>query len=402
MMEPIVLLGATGSIGRQTLDLLRYSLNYDLVGVSFFSRFEKREPFLLYFPKLKYIGIVDEEKAKEFQKVHPSYKVFSGKNASVEVIKASKNACVFNAIRGNEGLIPSLTSLRLNRDLMLCNKESLVIGSSLIHKERMTSSSHLYPVDSEHVALNKLLNEIKRRKIKENQIRTLWITASGGALRDYPLSDRKKATPERVLKHPTWNRGSKITVDCTTRVNKAFEIREAKALFPRPDFVQYKAVICKESLVHALITFQNEEGKEETIYEYSPVDRKVAIAFALSKGTLLRHENSQEDTENVKKLHFHKIDSLRYPCFSLALERNRLHGNSGRIFRNAVDSLAIQEFLSHKLAYLDIQECLSYTLSHFPQTKELNEENLDSILQQADSFAKEVIDKQKGKTCHSF
>ena len=238
MMEPIVLLGATGSIGRQTLDLLRYSLNYDLVGVSFFSKFEKREPFLLYFPKLKYIGIVDEEKAKEFQKVHPSYKVFSGKNASVEVIKASKNACVFNAIRGNEGLIPSLTSLRLNRDLMLCNKESLVIGSSLIHKERMTSSSRLYPVDSEHVALNKLLNELKRRKIKDNQIRTLWITASGGALRDYPLSDRKKATPERVLKHPTWNRGSKITVDCTTRVNKAFEIREAKALFSRPDFVQ--------------------------------------------------------------------------------------------------------------------------------------------------------------------
>ena len=277
-----------------------------------------------------------------------------------------------------------------------------MIGSSLIHKERMTSSSHLYPVDSEHVALNKLLNELKRRKIKDNQIRTLWITASGGALRDYPLLDRKKATPERVLKHPTWNRGSKITVDCTTRVNKAFEIREAKALFSRPDFVQYKAVICKESLVHALITFLNEEGKEETIYEYSPVDRKVAIAFALSKGTLLRHENSQEDKENVKKLHFHKIDSLRYPCFSLALERNRLHGNSGRIFRNAVDSLAIQEFLSHKLAYLDIQECLSYTLSHFPKTKELNEENLDSILQQADSFAKEVIDKQKGKTCHSF
>ena len=402
MKEPIVLLGATGSIGRQTLDLLRYSLNYDLVGVSLFSRFEKREPFLLYFPKLKYVGIVDEEKAKEFQRLHPSYKVYSGKDASIEVITASGNSSIFNAIRGNDGLIPSLVSLRLNHDLMLCNKESLVIGSSLIHKERRTSSSHLYPVDSEHVALNKLLNELKSRNLKDNQIKTLWITASGGALRDHPISERKEATPERVLKHPTWARGSKITVDCTTMVNKAFEIREAKALFPMPDSVQYKAVICKESLVHALVTFLNEEGKEETIYEYSPVDRKVAIAFALSKGTLSRHENTLEDEENVKKLHFRKLDALRYPCFSLALERNRLYGNTGRIFRNAVDSLAIQEFLSHKLAYLDIQECLSYTLNHFPKTKELTEENLDSILLQADSFAQEVIDKQKGKTCHSF
>ncbi len=400
MREPIVLLGATGSIGSQTLDLLRYSLTYDLVGVSFFSHYEKRETSLLYFPDLKYVGIADEGKAKEFASLHPSYIVFSGKEASLNVIKAASNASVFNAIRGNDGLIPSLYSLRLNRDLRLCNKESLVIGSSLIEKERKSSSSRLYPVDSEHVALNKLLDELKKRGIPSSQIKNLCITASGGALRDYPLEKLGLATPEMVLKHPTWSRGNKITVDCTTRVNKAFEIREAKALFPRPEGVSYSAIVCKESLVHALVTFINEKGEEETIYEYSPVDRKVSISYALSKGTLPRHKNSQEDRERVRQLHFLKLDPDRYPCFSLALERNRRYGNRGRIYFNAVDSLAISSFLNKELTYLDIEKCLAYTLNHFSAQGELEERNLEKVLARASSFAEEVIQKQRGSICH--
>lgn len=402
MRENIVVLGATGTIGSLTLSLLRYSFDYSLVGISFSSHYEKREESLLYFPELKYVGIVDEKAAAAFSSLHPSYVVFSGKDSSLKVIEACKGATVFNSIMGNDGLLPSLKAIDLNHDLLLANKESLVIGSSLRKKAREHSSSRLFPVDSEHVALAKLLEEVKERGIGKEAILSLRITASGGALRDLPLSARKDATPERVLRHPTWQRGSKITVDSATMVNKAFEIREAKALFPRPGKVSYHAVVCKESLVHALVSFVGQGGKKETIFEYSPCDRRVSIAYALSKGTLPRHRNSQEDREKVKKLHFLPLDPLRYPCFPLALKRNSLYGNEGRIFFNAVDSLAISSFLKKERGYLDIGKCLSYTLNHFPCVEALTKENLPLLLSKADAFAKEVIEKEKNNTCQNF
>lgn len=394
MREPIVVLGATGSIGTQTLDILCFSFDYELVGVSFHSRYERLEPYLLYFDGLKYVAITDEKKAKEFHQRHPGYIVFSGEEANLELLKACKEATVFNALMGNCGLRPTLLALRQDQDLLLCNKESIVIGSELIEEERKHSFSHLFPVDSEHVALAKILAHLKEEGIKRSEIQKLTVTASGGSLRDYPKDKLKDVTPKEVLHHPTWSMGSKITVDSATLVNKGFEVIEAAFLFDFP-LSQVGAIICRESLVHALVTYQK-DGKDITEYEYSPCSMKVAIAYALSKGKLSIHRLSEEDEEQVKKLHFQEIDHAFYPCFDLTVKMFKEHGNYGMIYYNAVDTLAIASFLSGEISFVTIKEALEEVYTFLPKPQHsFNEENLSIIIKEANDYASALIEKLK-------
>ena len=230
MRKPIIVLGATGSIGTQCLDILQFSLEYELIGVSLNSRFENLEPYLFYFDSLKYVAISDKEAAEKFKKLHPSYVVFTGEDSSLALMKECNKADVFNALIGNCGLRPTLLAMRQNQDIMLSNKESLVIGSSLIKEEAKTSKSHLYPVDSEHVALAKLIKEASERHVDKKNILKYIVTASGGALRDVKKEDLTQVTPEQVLHHPTWAMGSKITCDSATLVNKGYEVTVFEAL----------------------------------------------------------------------------------------------------------------------------------------------------------------------------
>ena len=391
MREDIVVLGATGSIGRQTLDILAFSSVYRLVGVSFQLHYEKLEPYLLYFDALKYVGIADREVAKAFQAKHPDYIVFSGEDASVEVLKHCKEATVFNALMGNCGLLPSLFALKQNQDLLLSNKESLVIGSSLIEKERKNSSSHLYPVDSEHVALAKLLKEARNEKIPRKDIEKLIVTASGGALRDKKKEDLPFVTPEEVLHHPTWAMGKKITCDSATLVNKGYEVIEASVLFHYP-FEKVGAIICRESLVHAELKVKK-EGKEETLLEYSPCSMKVAISYALSKGKLEMHHNSKEDLESIQILHFQEIDTSFYPAFLYTINTYKKYGNVGMIYYNAVDTKAIDAFLTGRISYLQLLSALEYTYTTMPSLPLLEENHLSDIIHGAESFASSLVEK---------
>lgn len=387
MRQDIVVLGATGSIGTQCLDILTYSSVYRLVGVSFYSRIEKLEPYLLYFDSLRYVGIVNKEAAEEFKRRHPDYTVFTGEEANLEVLKACKEADVFNSLMGNDGLRPSLLALRQNQDLLLSNKESLVIGSSLIKKELASSKSHLYPVDSEHVGLAKLLAEARKENITD--ITKLIVTASGGALRDKKKEDLPYVKPEEVLQHPTWHMGNKITCDSATLVNKGYEVIEASVLFDTP-LDKIGAIICRESLVHAELLYKK-DGKEGKLVEYSPCSMKVAIAYALSKGTLEMHHNSKEDLENIKKLHFQEIDESFYPAFRLTIETYRKYGNVGMIYYNAVDTLAISSFLKGEINYLTLLSSLEYTFSHMPSLPTLEEDKLPAIIKAAQAYAQEVL-----------
>lgn len=394
MREDIVVLGATGSIGRQTLDILAFSSVYRLVGVSFSSHFEKLEPYLLYFDSLKYVAIADEEASKAFHKKHPDYVVFSGKDANLALLRQCSEAVVFNSLMGNCGLLPSLLALRQNQDLLLSNKESLVIGSSLIEKEKKTSTSHLYPVDSEHVALAKLLKEAQKEGISD-KVTKLVVTASGGALRDKKKEDLPFATPQEVLHHPTWAMGKKITCDSATLVNKGYEVIEASVLFSAP-LSKVGAIICRESLVHAELLY-NENGKEKKLLEYSPCSMKVAIAYALSKGTLEMHHNSNEDLEAISRLHFAPIDPSFYPAFLLTVRTFEKYGNVGMIYYNAVDTKAIDAFLEGHISYLQLNQALEYTFSHMPSLPLLEENHVGEIIEAAERFASEVVRKIEKK-----
>lgn len=393
MREKIILLGATGSIGKQCLDILKYSDEYELVGISFNSRISEIEPYLFYFDSLKYVAISDEEAASIFKDKHPSYQVLTGSNSSVKLVDLNKGVTVFNSLMGNIGLLPTLAAIRNNSDVLLSNKESLVIGSSFIKLALKDSRSHIYPVDSEHVALAKLIKEASDLNIQKDEIDELIVTASGGSLRDKKLEELEEATPSEVLKHPTWHMGSKITVDSATLVNKGFEVIEASVLFDFP-LERVKAIICKESLVHALLSYKR-EGEIHYLYEYSPCDMKVAIAYALSKGKLGAHKLSIEDKEAVQKLHFARIDKRFYPAFNLTVDMFSRHSNIGMLYYNAVDTCAINAFLRNEIKYLDIYKALKYTFDNFQDGLELNESNLDENIKRADEFAIEVIRKIK-------
>lgn len=389
MRKPIIVLGATGSIGTQCLDILQFSLAYELIGVSLNSRFENLEPYLFYFDSLKYVAISDEKAAEKFKKLHPAYTVFTGEDSSLSLIKACAKADVFNALIGNCGLRPTLLAMRQNQDIMLSNKESLVIGSELIKKEAKKSKSHIYPVDSEHVALAKLIKEAKDRHIKKKDIKKYIVTASGGALRDVKKEDLVKVTPEQVLHHPTWAMGSKITCDSATLVNKGYEVIEASVLFNAP-LSKVGAVICRESLVHAQLRYMD-DNEEVLLQEYSPVSMKVPITYALSKGKLGMHKDNIEDEVNIQKLHFDEIDYDFYPAFKYTINTFKKYGNVGMIYYNAVDTLAIEHFLKHKISYLQLLESLRYTYTHLNNLPALSEENLKEIIKAGEDYAREVL-----------
>ena len=393
MREKIIVLGATGSIGRQCLDILKYSFDYELVGVSFNSQIDLIEPYLFYFDSLKYIAITDVKKAKIFQERHPSYVVLSGVDASVKLVKKCQ-ATVFNSLMGNVGLEPTLTAIQSDLDVLLSNKESLVIGSSLIKSALKNSKSHLYPVDSEHVALAKLLKTLQEQGVNTEDILSLYVTASGGSLRDRQYSDLFKVSPQEVLHHPTWQMGNKITVDSATLVNKGFEVIEASVLFDFP-LDKIKACICKESLVHALIEYKDKD-EIKYIYEYSPCDMKVSIAYALSKGKMKTHKLSEEDEIAVKKLHFEEIDKAFYPAFELTIKMFKKYSNIGMIYYNAVDTAAIEAFLKNKIGYLDIYKSLKYTYDHLQISTEVSIESLSSLIKTAEAYADDVV-KQIGE-----
>lgn len=390
MKKKIVVLGATGSIGKQTLDLLRYNKDYELVGVSFNSNISKIEEELLYFPTLKTIAIADNKKALEFKKNHTAYDVITSDDVNVKLIDLFKDAIIVNALMGNVGLFSTLKAIENNQILLLSNKESLVIGSKLIKESLKTSKTKIYPIDSEHVALAKLLTKLKEKGIKKKDIKKLIVTASGGALRHYPLSKIDDVKKEEVLHHPTWNMSNKITIDSATLVNKAYEVIEASILFDFP-LKKVGAIVCEESLIHAEIIYL-ENGKEEKIVELSPCDMKVAINYALSFGKEKMHPIWDGDKKILSSLHIYDVDNKRYPLFEYALSIYAKYKNIGMLVFNHLDSSLIDEYLKDNITFKDIEKGLKLLPSYLDKLDiELNATNLKEIEKEATKISSSII-----------
>ena len=389
-MKEIVVLGATGSIGRQALDILKYSNEYDLIGLTFFSNVDKIEEYLLYFPHLKYVGITDENAAKEFKSRHKNYEVLFGKNADTKILELNQKAYVLNSILGNDGLIPTLKAISQNQVIFLSNKESLVIGSTLVLNALKKSKSKIYPIDSEHVGLNKLLNELKENKTNRKDVLSYVITASGGALRDKEKRDLKNVKVEEVLNHPTWKMGSKITVDSATLINKAFEVIEASVLFHIP-IKKIKPMLCRSSLIHAALFFK--DGKRKV--ELSPVDMKVSINFALSLGKNKVHPIYLDEEKLLSNNPLLDIDFSFYPCFKLTLNMFKKYGNIGMIYFNELDTQLINSFINNDIPFTDIYLGLKYLYLNFNILDKLSEKNIEEITDNARSFAKRIVENKE-------
>ena len=337
----MILLGATGSIGINTLEIARrYNLDVEvLVAGNNYSLLNKQ---IKEF-KPKYVVVKDKETAKKIDFKNVLY----GEEAILEVIEKAKSNLVVNALVGETGLKPTLKAQECNKKIALANKESLVIAGKFI------DTSKIIPIDSEHFGLWYLLNgkwEVENKKFKK-----LYITASGGALRDWPIERIKTAKLEDVLKHPNWSMGVKITIDSATMVNKLFELLEAKWLF---NTTKIDAFIETKSIIHALVEWID----GSTTAHISKTDMKLPIAFAILNKIdkeILKPVNLVE----VGILEFRKIETFRYPIWEI--KDLILNNPDLGVVLNIANEFAIKKFINREISFLDISKIILKAIKRF-------------------------------------
>jgi 1-deoxy-D-xylulose-5-phosphate reductoisomerase len=298
-----------------------------------------------------------------------------GETSPETLIAESQPDLVVNGLVGAAGLRPTLAALERGIDVGLANKESLVIGGALIQRVLTQTRARLIPIDSEHSALFQLL-----QGRSSDEIVRVVLTASGGALRDWPLERLSKATPEDVLQHPTWQMGSRITVDSATLVNKALEVIEAHWLFALP-YERIEAVIHPQSIVHGLV----ELCDGSWLAHLGTPDMRVPIQYALTYPWRAQQRCAPLDLVGLQ-LKFDSLEPKRYPAFGLIIEAGR-RGSTYPAVANAADEVAVERFLRREIAFGDIPVLIEAVLNaHEP----VPDERLDlAAVLAADRWARE-------------
>ena len=340
----VLLLGASGSIGSQTIDIINEANDkFTLTAFSVGKNYEKAQEILKNFPSVKHVYVLDEEKAKELKKDFPNVKVYSGSKGLVKLTKSADYTMCIDALVGFAGMEPAIIALKKDKILCLANKEALVTGGQVINMILATGKGRLYPIDSEHVALAKCL-----AACNPDDVKRLIITASGGALRNVPLNELENIKAERALQHPTWKMGDKITIDCATMMNKGFEIIEAVYLYQYP-LDKITVMMHDESLVHSAV----ELNDGSFIIDYGKPDMHKPIKWAMYEGQVENDVIKVKSLDELKECHFHEYDPNRYPCTELAKEA-LLSGPSKMIALNAANEVLVNKYLKDEIKFTDI------------------------------------------------
>ena len=345
-MRKVLLLGASGSIGTQTLDILeKEPASFELVGVSIGHQIGKIPAILERFPSVKRLVVLRKEDKEKLEKEFPNVRFDYGEEGILSLIRYAPADMVVNAIVGFAGLLPSLEALRQNKILCLANKESLVVGGFFLRKLLSEGHGVLYPIDSEHVALAKCLKMAPLSMVEE-----LILTGSGGSFRNKKRDELLHVAPTEALRHPTWKMGARITIDCATMMNKGFEVIEAKELFDFP-LSKISIVLHDESEVHSLIRLKD----GSYLADIGRPDMHGPISYALHEQKEKANLVSFRSFDELKGLHFHPFDEERYPAVSLALKAASMPLGATCVL-NAADEEAVSLFLEGKIPFLDIEK----------------------------------------------
>ncbi len=357
-MRKVLLLGASGNIGGQVLDVLSADPKaFTLVGFSVGVHGEKIPGILERFPSVKALAALSEEDALALRASYPALAVYGGSEGLISLIAETDAELVVNALVGFAGLGPSLAALRQKRILCLANKETLVVGGELVKRLLAQGLGPLYPIDSEHVALAQCLAAAGRENVDR-----LILTASGGAFRNRRRAELADVTPEEALQHPTWKMGQRITIDSATMMNKGFEMIEAHYLFDWP-LDKIGILLHDEAEVHSLA--QLKDGSYWA--EVDPPDMHGPIAYALYEGRMGPHLRHEKNLEGFGPYHYHAFAAQRYPAVGLALAAFG-EGGTALATLNAADEEAVALFLKGQLPFLAIEKVVSEALRRFPTT----------------------------------
>ncbi len=382
-MRTVCLLGASGSIGTQSLDIFRRDpRSFSLVAVSVGRRTEALETILKEFPSVTYACVLEEGDYQRLRRKYPHVSWYFGDEGILDMIRDCHAELVENALVGFAGLRPSITALTENRILALANKESLVVGGDLIRGLLAEGKGKLYPIDSEHVAIAKLFS-----RVPQDEIDSLWITASGGSFRDKKREELIAVTPEEALAHPTWSMGAKITIDSATMMNKGFEVIEAKVLFDFP-LEKTHILMHRESHVHSLV------WKKDGTYvaDVSAPDMHGPIAYALYEGHVSFDLVEAKTLSDLGPFHFAPFDEKRYLAPGIALEAFAKGGTS-RAVLNGANEEAVYAFLEGKISFLQIDTLVKEAIEGLPS---IQNPSIEEIVR-ADSAARLFVrDALKG------
>ncbi len=351
----LLILGSTGSIGTQALDVCaRESEQFELVGLSAEHSWEALVEQARAHG-VRRIALADEQAAARASEAWTDGEVLAGAEGLVRLVVESGADLVLNALVGSAGLGPTVATLGEGIDLALANKESLVVGGELVSALAEATGARIVPVDSEHTALHQLL-----AGQPPGAVERLTITASGGPFRGRTRAQLAGVTVEQALAHPTWAMGGKITIDSATMMNKGLELMEAHHLFGVP-YERIDVLVHPQSLVHGLI--QLADGA--MLAHLGPPDMRVAISYALHSGESVRLPIAPLDLAAVGTLTFEPVDLDAFPCLRLAREA-ALAGGTAPCILNAANEIAVHAFLDGRLPFTAIAETIERTLSGLP------------------------------------
>ncbi len=353
-MKRLVLLGSTGSVGRQTLEVVSdFPERFRLVALTAASNWKLlAEQALRFRPRV--VVILREDLYRPLREaLPPGIEVLSGEKALSEVAAHPEADLVVSAIVGLAGLAPTLSALSAGKTVALANKEALVTGGELVKDTARRARARLLPVDSEHSAIFQALKGHRRREVAR-----ILLTASGGPFRERPAESFPKITPEEALKHPRWRMGAKITVDSATLMNKGLEVIEAHFLFDLP-YERIEVLIHPQSIVHSLVEFRD----GSLLAQLSLPDMRLPIAYALAYPERLPLPYPRLSLTEIGGLTFEPPDPVRFPCLSLAYEAGR-RGGFWPVALNAANEVAVEAFLSRRLRFDQIPRLIEETLAH--------------------------------------
>ncbi len=375
-MKNIVILGSTGSIGTNTLDIVaKFPDQFRVVGLTAGTKEEKLEEQLRTFKPLV-VALSDKAAADRLRAraKESGITILSGLEGVTEVARLGEAELVISAIVGGAGLVPTLSAIQAGKNVALANKEPMVMAGQLMQEEARKHEVRIFPVDSEHSAIFQSMEGHRRE-----DIRRLILTASGGPLWDMPKEQMQHVKPEQALQHPNWKMGAKITIDSATLMNKGLEVMEARWLFDIP-MHQIEVLIHRESIVHSLVEYRD----GSVIAQLGCPDMRTPISYAMNYPERMPLDLPSLDLAAIGKLTFHKPDHDRFPCLGLGYEALRTGGTMPATL-NAANEIAVAAYLDGGIGFLDIPEVIRSTMEAH-RTQDVT--NLEQALE-ADRWARE-------------
>ncbi|PKR78655.1 1-deoxy-D-xylulose-5-phosphate reductoisomerase [Halalkalibacillus sediminis] len=367
-MKKVTLLGGTGSIGLQTIEVLKqHPEQFELYAFAFGAQVDKALPIIQEM-KPKYIVTKDENIKEQVEKdITYDAKVSSGLEALRTISSLDEIDIVVNAILGSIGLQPTLDAIRAKKQIAFANKETLVTAGHLVMEEARKHNVELLPVDSEHAAIHQCLKGESKESIKR-----IILTGSGGSFRDRSRAELKGVTKSDALKHPNWSMGAKITIDSATMMNKGLEVIEAHWLFDVP-YDQIDVILHKESVIHSMVEFND----QSVMAQLGTPDMRIPIQYALTYPGRSDYRMSQGlDLLSFGQLHFQEMSFERFPCLEMAYNVGKTGGSLPTVF-NAANEEAVQLFLEDKITFLDIEEVIEKAVSNH---ETISKPDLDTII----------------------